>query len=63
MLKHEESRRIVFIDSVLDIIKNYKEALKEFPGMSDYRKDQAKLNAFDDILKLVEWYEGKEGAL
>ena len=61
MLKHEESRRIVFIDSVLDTIKNYKEALEENPGMSDYRKDQEKLYAFDEILKTFEWYVGKEG--
>lgn len=35
------------------IIKEYKEVIS-YPGISDYAKIQAKLNAFDDILEEVE---------
>lgn len=35
------------------IINEYKEAIAE-PGMSDYRKERAKLNAFDEIVAEVE---------
>ena len=45
---------------ILRIIKDYKETLAIQPGMSDYRKDRAKINAFDDILKEVEWMEQKK---
>lgn len=38
------------------IIKEYKEAIAE-PGMSDYRKERAKINAFDEIVAEVEAVE------
>lgn len=38
------------------IIKEYKEAIAE-PGMSDYRKERAKINAFDEIVEEVEAVE------
>ena len=38
------------------IIKEYKEAITE-PGMSDYRKERAKINAFDEIVAEVEAVE------
>ena len=62
-MKLEEIHKIVLAEAVADIIKGYKEALALEPGMSDHRKEQAKLHAFDDILANVQWYEDKEGAL
>lgn len=38
------------------IIKEYKEAIAE-PGMSDYKKERAKINAFDEIVEEVEAVE------
>lgn len=38
------------------IIKEYKEAIAE-PGMSDYRKERAKIDAFDEIVEEVEAVE------
>ena len=58
-----EIHKTVLAEAVIIIIKLYKESLENDPGMSDYRKEQAKLHAFDDILANVQWYEDKEGAL
>lgn len=38
------------------IIKEYKEAIAE-PGMSDYKKERAKIDAFDEIVEEVEAVE------
>ena len=38
------------------IIKEYKEAIAD-PGMSDYKKERAKINAFDEIVEEVEAVE------
>lgn len=62
-MKLEEIHKIVLAEAVACIIKDYKEALSLEPGMSDHRKEQAKLHAFDDILANVQWYEDKEGSL
>lgn len=63
MIKLEEIHKLVLAEAVTNIIKIYRERLEDEPGMSDYRKEQAKLHAFDDILANVQWYEDKEGAL
>lgn len=63
MLKLEESHKLVLAEAVTNIIKIYRERLEDEPGMSDHRKEQAKLHAFDDILANVQWYEDKERAL
>lgn len=41
------------MNEIRRIIKEYKEAIAE-PGMSDYRKERAKINAFDEIVAEVE---------
>ena len=63
MINLEEIHKLILAEAVIDIIKLYRERLEEDPGMSDYRKEQAKLHAFDNILANVQWYEDKEGAL
>lgn len=63
MINLREIHKAVLAEAVINIIKLYRERLEDDPGMSDYRKEQIKLNAFDDILANVEWYEEKEGAL
>ena len=63
MINLRDIHKIVLADAVSNIIKLYRERLEEEPGMSDYRKEQTKLNAFDDILTNVQWYEDKEGEL
>lgn len=63
MIDLREIHKTVLAEAVITIIKLYKESLEEEPGMSDHRKEQKKLNAFDDILANVQWYEDKEGAL
>lgn len=57
----KDIHKIVLADAVLSIIKDYKESIED--GMSNYRKELAKINAFDDILANVQWYEDKEGEL
>ena len=57
-----EIHKTVLAEAVIIIIKLYKESLENDPGMSDYRKEQAKLHAFDDIFANVQWYADKEGA-
>ena len=37
--------------ATLKIVREYKEEITE-PGMSDYKKERAKLHAFEEILKL-----------
>lgn len=63
MIKLEEIHKLVLAEAVIDIIKLYRERLEDEPGMSDYRKEHVKLNAFDDILANVQWYEDKDGSL
>lgn len=63
MINLREIHKAVLAEAVINIIKLYRERLEDDPDMSDYRKEQIKLNAFDDILANVEWYEEKEGAL
>ena len=41
------------MEEIRRIINDYKEEISE-PGMSDYHKEQAKIHAFDDILKMIE---------
>lgn len=41
------------MNEIRRIIKEYKEAMAE-PGMSDYRKERAKIDAFDEIVEEVE---------
>lgn len=41
------------MNEIRRIIKEYKEAIAE-PGMSDYRKEREKINAFDEIVAEVE---------
>ena len=62
-MKLEDIHKIVLAEAVADIIKDYKEALALEPGMSDYRLEHLKINAFDDILTNVKWYLNKEDAL
>lgn len=63
MINLREIHKAVLAEAVINIIKIYRERLEDEPGMSDYRKEQTKLNAFDDILANVQWYEDKEGKL
>lgn len=63
MINLRDIHKTVLAEAVINIIKIYRERLEYEPGMSDYHKEQAKLNAFDDILANVQWYEDKEGAL
>lgn len=52
------------MNEILRIIRDYQERLEAEPGMSDYRKDRAKINAFDEILKEVEYFDNyKESEL
>jgi hypothetical protein len=37
--------------ATLKIVREYNEEIEE-PGMSDYKKEQAKIHAFEEILKL-----------
>lgn len=55
---------LMFAESIISIIKEYEEVIVQ-PCMSDYKKEQAKLNAFDDILKEVDFLESciKDGNL
>lgn len=41
------------MNEIRRIIKEYKEAIAD-PGMSDYRKERAKIDAFDEIVEEVE---------
>ena len=63
MVNLRDIHKTVLAEAVISIIKIYRERLEDEPGMSDYRKEQAKLNAFDDIMANVQWYEDKEGEL
>lgn len=56
MMNYEQLTKLQTFEYIRNIIKEYKEAIAQ-PGLSDYRKTCAKLNAFDDILKEVEWCE------
>lgn len=41
------------MNEIRRIIKEYKEEIAD-PGMSDYRKERAKIDAFDEIVEEVE---------
>ena len=56
MMNYEQLTKLQTFEYFTQIINECKECL-EAPCMSDYRKEQAKLNAFDNILKEFEWCE------
>lgn len=56
MMNLEQLTKLQTVEYIINIIKEYKEAIAQ-PGLSDYKKTCAKLSTFDDILKEVEWCE------
>ena len=57
------TNKIVLADAIIDIFNDYIQDIALDPGMSDYRLEHLKINAFHDILTNVKWYLNKEDAL
>ena len=57
------TNKIVLANAIIDIFNDYIQDIALEPGMSDYRLEHLKINAFDDILTNVKWYLNKEDAL
>ena len=48
-----ETKKIIAMNEIERIIADYKEACQEW-GVSEYKKEQLKKDAFDEILKTYE---------